>query len=1230
MVSLKRSYLSKFVWLAALWLWAGGCVFVYAQDNEQTNDTKPELPGLPDVLSEGTLELKARLYLPDDKGEPRFVPNMRIADLLELTRAKEARDDGVDVQDFTFDKFAVEVNVTNEVADVTTTATVTLHENAERTQAIGLRMQTVQLSEPIRFQGAGKSQAYVGRTDPGYNWSLQGEPMTQHTAVLVGQTALAMEGDRQALQLSLPDAPATINVILPMSHQDVRVRGGSELVRESQEGNQRKVSIRCIGGDLNVSWRLGNEGKPRAGASEATSKTRFRIDDPQGTWEADTEIFGVRAYGESTVDSLVIELPAGAEWMPTPISMTEQYSINQEVDSSDTKADANTPATDTGNSGESASKSSSNDTDNAATKDLTQRVRLVIRAKSRTGLASQEAIPIRWRWTPPTPAANDTSASIAVPMIWIRAVDRHEGTTTLVIPALYGLDWKSPQGIELSQQSQVGDSQKQLQYVFSFARQSQNLLVSFRREANLAEVRPVYLAEIDRDKIKLTGWMQCTFHRSQRPELALELGDWSLDSATMISDMMLPYAEGELLSHQLLPDNVVRLSSESEAELPINSRRHRQIWRIVAYRKLDTDSIDRLNLSLPSIVLQSPEGNRVKAENLTGAFILTASDNVLVSWDERGSTGLLADVVSSEWTALLPQQLTERALVYRLQSGSNKEPKWIGRLEILPRRVAVDQHATVKVDTDAIRITQLFNLQIANEALPELFLRALASQELSVLINDVPVGVEDMQSLASLDEPASPSDQSSKAAIDGSAGSPVPAKEPTDEKTSSEKSAQASRVTKRIRWPKLIGKLKVEVRSQLTLPVDAAAAKTEFVTAVPFVTLDLQDARSTDRAQVVFVADRRLSVAMGTPQPSTNVNDNMATQITWANLPSAAIDLPTDHSNLKLRLRPASESDHAVVNILGAWQQTAVSGSTRMDRFCARFRTQQDSITLSLPASDLLGARIALDGEPQVGVTDTTEGRLRFSLPPGVKETEHTLEVWTMSAANLGWLTAIDVVPIHIEGSQNYETFYWQLVTPRSQHLVVFPDELTPEWSWRWNQFWWARHSPQDQGYFEQWLSATDQQPLADSANRYVLSSYGSVTKLRCWVASRLLLWLPVGLLSILIALGVTTWPILRHPITLAAIVCMLGACAVQWPDLAVLIGQTGIVALTVVLLYTLTQAAIESRVRRRSVFTSRPSSTMLEASDAHLAVRPGSHLSSEIVATTRTQSPIVADSGGH
>ncbi len=796
----------------------------------------------------------------------------------------------------------------------------------------------------------------------------------------------------------------------------------------------------------------------------------------------------------------------------------------------------------------------------------------------------------------------DAPINIAVPNITIRAVDRHEGTTTLIVPPTYRLEWKSQQGTELTQQLSVGTIQEQLQYVFSFTRQPQGLTVSFRREVNVAEVRPTYLAEIDRGRVKLTGWLKCTFDRSLPAEIGVQLDDWNVVAAEAISDPSTPFAPGEMLSQQKLSDGVLKLSHDVDSEL-IVARRYQQLWRIVAYRSIGDAAIQPLKISIPNLLLLPADSSRVPIENLTGVLMVSTSNSVSVTWDEQNSQSLLNDALPGEWTTLLDPTLADRTVAYRYQSDSNSAPLWAGRVEVLPQRIAVEQTGQAKIDADMVRLTQRFQLQIANEPLAQLRL-VVDSQprDLSVMVGEIPCIVE-----ASPVNPSAPN---------------------------------GPQVLNVVGAPKLLGRINVEVRSQVPIPAslfdnanqsDANESRSvhEAQVKVPLVRLDLPDAVTRTAPLMQFQMNRQFNVSISTNVDST-LDSELApedTEENWKQVTTVPIELRADQTDLDLLIRRLDEIDPTPVRVSRAWLQTALTGASRSDRFCARFQSQQDTLTIVLPAFELM-PQIAIDGVQQNFSPD--QGRVQIDLRDLPQRSEHTLEVWTRSASTLTWLNKIEVTPVRIEGCRKFDYFYWQLVTPANEHLVAIPQAVTAEWRWTWDRLWWKRQSPQDEAYFEQWVSASAQQPLAESANRYVVSAFGTLPVFEVKVASRLLLWLPVGLFAIGLALLISVWRAARHPVTILLVAAGVLVVAAVWPDLSIMLGQTALIALSVVMLYALTQAAIESRIRRRSVFTTRPSSIMVETSDQHSLVRAGSHASSEVVATTRTQAPIVHDGGGH
>lgn len=1149
-------------------LWGGllvGAATALAQDEDPPEPRPAEVPSPPDVLKDGTLDVTARVYILDSRNKPVFVPTTYEQ---YLDRAADAarRAEGGDAPRFAFDEYFVQARVVGKVAEVEARVRVTLNELVRKITDIPLRLQSCILTEKATFESTGKSHIQVGHNgQPGYTWWLQADASTSHAVHLAGKSVVQSEGDRQTLLFSLPAALCTVQVTLPANIQDIDVHGqGGELTSDEPMEGGRRVTIKSQGGDLNVSWRTGNESKPAAGAVEGISNTTIRVDDPREPWVAES-LITLRSHGETTIESLVVELPEGSEWVPAEKQSADRYSVI--VDETNVR-------------------------------------KLTIRAAARVNL-SQEKMQVSYRWKAPVKEGETNWNNLQVPNVLIRGVDRHEGSLTMLVPRSLALEWKSPPGVVPFGQTRAGDIPGSVQYVFQFVRQPLGLSVSFRREVNLAEVRPTYLIEVDRNGIKLTGWLKCAFDRAQAPELGIDMGDWEMDSAQVIADMAKPMADGDLLNQQMIEDGsrrILKLRSQLDPELVAAAQREQQIWRITAFRSHAQPPVDRMQLAVPSILLLAPDQTPVPLEHASGLLLVVASENVMLEYDGQSSRSLLTDAIAEPWQSLLSQNPEDQVLSYRFQSGAKDKPIWSGRLELLPRRLAAEQAVQLKLDPETANIHQRFQLQIANESLNQLQLATNGAQNVSVLVDGIPWVLE---------KPEGDNKNDTTTLI-----------------------AKGGR--------KLLGKVLVEVHSQLALPkipvgqatmgdsrsADAAAAN------LPLVSLAVDDELiRSPPVSVLPNIDRRLQVSLGSrealadPDAVDDAGDAVVTKATWTVLNDDAFEIPASQSSIPLRLSQQAGADPLPVRVSGAWLQSVVSGSTRADRFCARFKTAQDAIQLRLPANDLL-AQVAIDGVEQV-FSAPRDGQVQIGLHDSSPTEEHTLEVWTRSTGTAGWVNKIDVAPIEIEGCARFDHFYWQLVTSPNTHLALLPETLTPEWTWRWDRVYWQRSSPMDQSDLEQWLSASSQRPLAQAANKYVVSTYGAVAGFQVWTVSRLLLWLPVGLISIGGALLVSLFRSFRHPAALLLLIACVLSMATVWPDLAILLGQTALLAIVIVLLYALTQAAVESRVRRRSVFTSRPTSGTYDASDNHSLVKPLSVGESDVMPTTRTQSPVLPDGGG-
>ncbi len=378
------------------------------QDPPETRPTETSAP--PDILKDGTLDVTARVYMLDSRNRPFYVPNLTYEQYLDSASAASRRAEGGDAPNYKIDQFVVDAKVNGKVAEVQNQVKLTLNELARKITDVPLRLQTCLLTEPPKFEGEGKSQLQVGlNSQPGYTWWLQAETNTTHAVTLKGQTAIQSDNDRQSILFALPLALCTVHVDLPANIQDIVVRGqGGEVTSDEPVEGGRRITIKSQGGDINVSWRIGSEAKPTAAAAEAISTTRLRVDDPRGPWIVES-VINLRAHGDSRMETLVVDLPEGSQWLASDNPTDDQYTVI---------ADETNPR------------------------------KLTLRASARSNLVSTDGqridLMIRYRWKAPDKSEETNWTNLIVPNLNIRGVDRHEGTLTMIVPASYGLNWKSP------------------------------------------------------------------------------------------------------------------------------------------------------------------------------------------------------------------------------------------------------------------------------------------------------------------------------------------------------------------------------------------------------------------------------------------------------------------------------------------------------------------------------------------------------------------------------------------------------------------------------------------------------------------------------------------------------------------------------------------------------------------------------------------------------------------
>ncbi len=1187
-------------WLRALLLFAVCFQYlqvVAAQEAEQ--DESPAAPklsnptALPNVLSEGTLDLKLRLYLPDEQGNPVLLPSERLEDYVEYKRKQKAQaSPRGQLPSYVIDEVVVTAQVNKSYAVMSAKFDVTLSDTEAAMASIPLRFDSCQLTETPSLTGEGVSLVEVRGTDVGYRWFIQGLPASKHSAVLRGEAVVTREGERNELKISLPLARSTVSVKLPPKVIDENVRGqGGEIVERIVNGDDVELRIAGSGGELSISWRE-SDTQSRVSAVEATSTTRMQIDDPRQPWKVSTDVT-LRWFGRDTNERVVLELPNGARWLQLPLSVSEQYSISYQADES--AAPTNSAANSTLTKPPATSPIVA---DTANIPPLSSApVKLMVRNLDPSRMQPLD-LKLEWEWEPPALPDDSVDKPLEMPGLFIQGVDSHTGTVEFVLPASYAPSWKEKPGTQFVQQGRLSDVYDRTQYIFRFSQQPIQLTANFRRELNMSVIRPMYLAHIDGNKLKLTAWLDCSFDASQPIAVSMLPGDWLVESAESL-ELSAPTANGEALNVQLQNDGSVLINNTDPTLLEYNEqRRLRQLWRVIAYRTWIADDNHDVEFLLPQLQQSSSLHEQADYDHGSGVLIVTCSENLLLKWKENTGSGLLVDSLVPQWQPLLGSTDIKNPLVYRFQSRG-VSPTWRGTAEPLPQQLALQQLASLDVVSEAIRINQRFNLQIAHAPLTNLRIAvrqdALGFQEPHVMIDGVPVALRPINIL----EPAVEDN-----------GSPIviPATSP----------AQAWQLFEPVTIAPLRGAVEITIRT--SVPWTSQAPEQLTKVQVPLVQL-ITPRATRDQVQTWTISSNRDIEVL---ESETDTKNSGTVRL----MPVGAKprELMIGQAEVLLNLRNLETLTIAPVVVGRSWLQTIVNGSERRDRYCVQVESSQPRIAVRIPTGCEL-MFVTVDGTK---VTDLpgffTDAGKQFQVDlSSSSEPLHEIEVWMSSVESLSWLTPLNIEIPEIEGAESpFDRFYWQLVVPSIHHLGVAPNNMTPEWAWSWGGLWWERSSGLRQADLESWSGATPQTETGGAVNSYVLSSFGSSRAFQVWVLSRFVLWLPIGLIAIAFSVLLVSFRSLRHPAFLLVVAgCVLSASMLA-PDLAVLLGQTAILSLGIVALILITQAAIETRVRRRSVFSVRPS-THSERSD-HFSIARSIKITSP--SSTRAQSSVVAEGG--
>jgi hypothetical protein len=307
---------------------------------------------------------------------------------------------------------------------------------------------------------------------------------------------------------------------------------------------------------------------------------------------------------------------------------------------------------------------------------------------------------------------------------------------------------------------------------------------------------------------------------------------------------------------------------------------------------------------------------------------------------------------------------------------------------------------------------------------------------------------------------------------------------------------------------------------------------------------------------------------------------------------------PTSQINLLVRGNPGQAA--GATTIERAWVQTWIAGSVRQDRAVYRFNTTAETLEISLPSGvQANNLEMRLDGRSIAGTG--ANGVLRLKLPRPSAIGNHLLELrYHLSGGDSAGVVETELP--RLSGNTWIDHMYWQLVLPRDQHLLWSPSELTPEQSWSWSGWTWARRATLEQADLEAWLGASAGTTVPEGTNRYLFSVMGNPAKFVARVAAR---WEIVLLASVaVLAAGLLMMyvPAIRRPTAMFIVGVVIAALGLWIPEAAILFAQAATLGFAILMVSAVLRRWVRRRRHRGIVIVSGRSS-IVERSSARTKV---------------------------
>jgi hypothetical protein len=1164
---------------------------VYAQTKSEADE--------PITKAQNALKPGSRpdtFFLRNEKGEGIAVPAVRYEDFerflegrLQPTSSNASTSNAsTDV----LDRIDLTIFIEKNLARLQVEGTAKLSDPSQGWRSIQLGMGGVQIIPSVNMdQGqtlASGPPLRMSSVATGYEWRIAPSSNFDHKLRFDAVCNVMNAGLAQSLRLDLPSASAVIKLKLPAALWDLSVGGtGSEVIEPFREiEGISEALVRTSGGPILLTWTK-KLVQDQVQAIEVKSETSYLPSPDVSQFRATSklDILGPKSLGGRR---FIVTLPKHGQWRDPTASSSQSQGMR-------------------------ISRASPND-DSTSTSLSLEFDESVSRTDAQVILEWQQAI-----------VPDSGAVSISIPKV--DGVQRHTGRLDVTVAQSVRFSWEPQTDIQFIRQ--ISDGDQTMNYSFEIKKQSQSLSAKWLTNDRRSKVKGNYLVTYHPSSLLLNGTIEVLEDVRLLPFLQFETKGWTIEKLQFLpsgalveskdvevgspsateSVMSVPLSLGDLL--ESTPDgnnvgrsapsnvnrpNLVPMTMPNDTTTPTaqatpSRDAPRPLLRGIAFslrRNLENQDIETptLAFSLPMLSWLDPETQSRKSVCAGGELIIQSSIAAIANpkvlhpsliEDSRGSIHDskaidIAPIAKKSTNGNFLGRLTPLSTLYYQVKNSDQWIGWSSTAQLTSTHIVARLESNLTLNQGSIDGVFAWRLNSQGPAPRTLGIAidrnwfsansSLDRDSVRLTYDGFPVVMEPLETAGNLADR-----MHFQFSVSGYAQSNL------DEK--------ADRV--------LI--LRTSINPD-NLTDKSTPSPSFFELKLP--TLQTQNQgdsivleRSSGTLRFRNDANVQLINPASAAFPASTSND-----------PSIlSFDCTQREARIAWEVHAVPSQLDDSIDVDSAWLQTIRNAIEERERFVFRFKTRNESISLVLPASQIARSKVLLNGMKgniirSVNRPDILEIKLRPDSSKAVASQEdYVLELFTWLDSKSDWITRLTANLPKIEKCDRPYPVVWQVVVPSTTSMISSTAGLSASYRWRWQDLWSNQISDIKQDILEKQMGASAQPWISQSTNQYLFYSLNQNASMGVMLVPRYLLWMPVALFVLLVAMSAIELRWIRNPMT--GVIALLGSFSLSMfaLDFSIAIGQCMLLSVAIALFYSLLKWIFDRRSRRRSVFASRTAS---------------------------------------